>query len=330
MQAISPVIIRGTGSFAPEGVMTNDDFAAYLDTTDQWITQRTGIKTRHKAGKNESTVTIAAEAGRRAIENAGLTPRDIDLLVVCTATPEMPIPSTACILQHELGLRKVPAFDLAAACSGLLYGMIVVGNMLCADSYQNALIVGAETLTRFLDYEDRTTCVLFGDGAGAVVLSPSPDPERGFLYTHLGADGSMWDYIWTPAGGAREPATLRTVNEKLHFIRMRGRELYKVAVVKMQSLIDTALKKTNLTADDLALIIPHQSNLRIIESFRSRLNLPPEKVAVNIDRYGNTSAASIGLALDEGLRNGKLKQGDLVLLVAFGAGVTWATIVVRL
>lgn len=325
-----PVIVRGTGSFVPEGVMSNADFASYLDTSDEWIAQRTGIKTRHRAGKGESTVTIAAEASRLAIENAGLQPGDIDLIVLCTATPEFPIPSTSCVLQNALGIRDVPAFDISAACSGLIYGMIVAGSMIVAGGYKNVLVVGVEVLTRYVDYQDRTTCILFGDGAGAVVLSPSPDPERGFLYTHLGADGRLWDCIWVPAGGTRDPADQRTVNERLHFIRMRGREIYKAAVVKMQSLIDDALVATGLTADDLKLILPHQSNLRIIESFRTRLGLPKEKVAVNIDRYGNTSAASIGLALDESRRNGLVREGDLIMMVAFGAGVTWGTIIARL
>ncbi len=329
-RVILPVIIRGTGAYAPDSVLTNDHFAGYLDTSDDWITQRTGIKERRRAAENQTTASLAVEAARRAIENAGLTPPEIDLLVVCTATPDLPLPSTACIVQNELGLRHVPAFDLSAACSGLMYGLVVAGNMITSGPYRHALVIGSEVLTRFCDYEDRTTCVLFGDGAGAVILEPSDDPNRGFLYTNLGADGSMWQTLWVPAGGTREPASIRTVNEKLHFVRMRGRELYKVAVTKMQDLIDQALKETGLTPDDLAMVLPHQSNLRIIESFSSKLKLPPEKVAINITEYGNTSAASIGLALDDARRNGRLKTNDLVLMVAFGAGVTWGTIVARL
>jgi len=310
--------------------MTNDDFAAYLDTTDEWITQRTGIKTRHKAGPGESTLTLALEASRRAIADAQMEASEIDMIIVATATPEVPLPSTACILQKELGIPGVPAFDLSAACSGLMYGMIMGGNMITAGNCHNVLVVGAEVLTRSCDFQDRTTCVVFGDGAGAVVLSKSPSPDRGFLYTHLGADGSFWKCLWVPAGGSREPTSERTVNERLHFIRMKGRELFKVAVIKMQSLIDDALTSTGLTPDDLTLVIPHQSNLRIIESFRSRLGLPKEKVAVNITNYGNTSAASIGLALDDARRRHKLKEGDLVLMVAFGAGVTWGTVIARM
>jgi len=330
MNVQCPVVIRGTGSHVPRAVMTNADFAAYLDTSDEWITQRTGIKCRHKAGEGESTVTLAAEASRRAIENAGLQPADIDLIIVATATPEMPLPSTACILQHELGIPEVPAFDIAAACSGLIYGMVVAGNLVASKRYDHALVVGAEVLTRAVDYEDRSTCVLFGDGAGAVVLSRSPSPERGFLHTRIGADGGMWNTLWIPAGGSREPTALRTVNEKLHSIRMQGRELFKVAVTRMQALIDEALAVTGVKPDDLALVLPHQSNLRIIEAFRNRMGLPKEKVAVNIDEVGNTSAASIGLLLDAAWREGRLKPGDLALMVAFGAGVTWGTILLRL
>jgi len=330
MKVKCPVLIRGTGSFVPESVVTNEDFAAYLDTSDEWITQRTGIKTRHKASSDESTVTLAAEAARRAMADAGIGPDEVGLLLVATATPEHPIPSTACVLHERLGLTGVPAFDLSAACSGLMYGMVVAASMIQTGMYDNVLVVGAEVLTRVANMEDRTTCVLFGDGAGAVVLSRSDDPERGFVYMNLGAEGTLWQTLWVPAGGSKEPASVRTVNERLHSIRMRGRELYKVAVCKMEVLIREALEATGLSPDDLAMVLPHQSNLRIIESFRNRLGLAKEKVAVNICEYGNTSAASIGLALDSARRSGKLKEGDLVLMVAFGAGVTWGTVIARL
>ncbi|NOT00253.1 MAG: ketoacyl-ACP synthase III [Phycisphaerales bacterium] len=330
MKIKTPVVIRGTGSYAPEDVVTNDFFASYLDTSDEWITQRSGIKRRHRAGPKESSSTMGAEAARRAIANAGLSPNDIDLILLATATPDVPIPSTACLMQHELGITNVPALDLSAACAGLIYGLIIGGNMIASGGHENVLVVGSETLTRYMDMEDRSTCVLFGDGAGAVVLGRSPDPDRGFLYTHFGADGSLWRMIWVPAGGSREPTSMRTVNEKLHYIRMMGRDVFKVVVTKMEQLIDEALAATGLHPDQLTLVLPHQSNLRIIESFRRRLDLPADKVAVNIHEYGNTSAASIGLALDEARRTGRVKEGDLVLMVAFGAGVTWGTIVARL
>ncbi|MEE9294716.1 MAG: beta-ketoacyl-ACP synthase III [Phycisphaerae bacterium] len=330
MKVISPVCIKGTGSYVPADVLTNDHFAAYLDTSDQWITQRTGIKTRHKAGKEESTSTFAVEAGRRAIEDAGLTPGDIGLVLLATSTPDYPIPMTAGLVQHALGIKDAPAFDLNATCSGMVYGMVIAANMLESGAYDNVLLIGADTLTRFTDYEDRSTCILFGDGGGAAVLSRSADPDRGMVYRHLGADGQYLKCLWVPAGGSREPSAVRTVNERLHYMRMSGRELFKIAVGKMQSLIDDALRQTGLTADDLALVVPHQSNFRIIESVRSRLGLPSEKVAVNIDRYGNTSSASIGLALDIARRDGRVKDGDPVLFVAFGAGVSWGCVIMRI
>ncbi len=330
MNIVTPVVIRGTGSFVPEQTITNDHFTSYLDTSDEWILQRTGIKTRRKVSEGESTVTMAAEACRRAIADSGCDPSDIDLLIVCTATPEMPIPSTSCILQGELGLAGAAAFDVSAACSGFVYGMVIAGQLLTTGLYKNVLVCGAEVLTSVTDYEDRATCILFGDGAGAVVMSKSPDPERGFLYNDLGADGTKWDYIWMPGGGTREPISQKVVDERLHFMRMRGRDVYKIAVTKMQSMVDDALTACNLTPDDLSMAIMHQSNRRIIESVRTRLKLPPEKVSVNIDKYGNTSAASIGLALDEARRSGRVKEGDIVLMMAFGAGVTWATIVARM
>lgn len=330
MNAILPMVIRGTGAFVPEATMTNDFFASYLDTSDEWITKRTGIKTRHRAGQNESTATIAIEASRRALDDAGIAPADVDMVVVCTATPDYHIPMTAGLVQHGLGIPECPAFDLGATCSGLIYGMVVAGAMIPSEGYRNVLVVGCDTLSRFVDYQDRSTCILFGDGAGAMVLSPSPDPKRGILYRNLGANGGFLKHLWVPAGGSREPASTRTVNERLHFIRMRGRELFKVAVGKMQTLIDGALRATDLSAADLALMIPHQSNFRIIESVRTRLGLPREKVAVNIDRFGNTSSASIGMAMDQARREGRLKEGDLVLVVAFGAGVSWGTAILRL
>ncbi len=330
MKANLPIIISGTGSYVPEEVVGNSFFTAYLDTTDEWITKRTGINTRHRVSDQESTSSMSAIAARLAIEDAGIAPDDIDLVLVCTATPDYSIPMTAGLVQNSLGIKGTPAFDLNATCSGLIYGLTVGASMIKANGYRNILVIGADTLTRFTDYQDRSTCILFGDGAGAVVLSPSPDPDRGILYHTIGADGSYLKYLWVPAGGSREPASVKTVNERLHFMRMRGRELFKIAVGKMQALIDEGLRETGLTAADLALVIPHQSNWRIIESVRNRLGLPREKIAVNIDRFGNTSSASIGLALDHARRSGRVKQGDLVLMVAFGAGVSWGTLIIRM
>ena len=329
MKIISPIRVRGTGSYVPKHILTNEYFSKYLSTSDEWITQRTGIKTRHQVTEGESTSTLATEASRRAIADAGLTPEDIGLIMVATCTPDYPIPMTAGLIQNQLGITGVPAFDINATCSGTVYGMVLAAAMLDTGMYDNILLVGADTLTRFTDYQDRSTCILFGDGAGAVVLSRSDDPDRGIIYKHLGADGQHLKCLWVPAGGSREPASTKTVNERMHYMRMSGRELYKIAVSKMESLIDDAMNSAGLTADDLALVVPHQSNLRIIESVRTRLGLPRDKVAVNIDRFGNTSSGSIGLAFDLARREGRIKDGDIVLFIAFGAGVSWGCIILR-
>lgn len=330
MSLVLPVNLRGTGCFLPEQVITNDYFTKYLDTSDEWIVTRTGIHERRRVADHETTATMATQAARRAIQDAGLTIRDIDLLILCTATPDQPIPATACLVQAQLEMGEVPAFDLGAACSGFMYGMIVAANMLQGGQYRNILVIGAEALTRFTDYNDRTTCVLFGDAAGAAVVSRAADPRQGLLFASMGADGTRLQDIWAPGGGSRLPASNNTVAERLHFIRMRGREVYKFAVVKMQELIDAALSATGLSADDVAMVIPHQSNLRIIESVRERMNLPTERIAINIDRYGNTSAASVAVALDEARREGRIKTGDVIMMIGLGAGLTWAVTLWRL
>lgn len=326
------VIIRGMGASVPSEVLDNQFFSAYLDTSDEWIVPRTGIHERRRAGEGESTLTLALETSRRALQNAGMSADELDLIVVCTVTPETPLPSTACWLQAELGIsdRGIASYDLVAACSGFVYGVVTAGLMMETGAFQNVLVVGVETLTRITDYQDRATAILFGDGAGAAVLSKSPDPERGIIHWELGADGSKAKAVWVPAGGARDPASVRTVNERLHYMRMNGRELFKFAVLKMQELIDNTLKQTGIKANEIKLIIPHQSNRRIMESARDRAGVAPEQMAINIDRYGNTSAASIPLALDEAWRAGTVGPGDLVLLVAFGGGVTWGSALMRL
>jgi len=323
-------VIAGTGSYAPPEVLDNDYFASYLDTSADWIVPRTGILTRHRVGKDETTATMAKAATERALENAGMTASELDHIIVGTVTADRPLPSAACILQNLLGLEGIPAWDLQAACSGFVYGVVMAGSLIQSGLYKNILVIGAETLTRITDYEDRNTAVLFGDAASAVIMRPSPDASRGILHSHLGSDGSKYDYVWIPGGGSAEPASQMTVNERLHYMKMRGRELFKFAVQTMQKSIDRALEESGLKADDLKLIIPHQSNLRIIESCRTRLGLPPEKMAVNVDRFGNTSTASIGLSLDEAWRDGTLKKGDLVMLVAVGGGITWGATIIRL
>jgi 3-oxoacyl-[acyl-carrier-protein] synthase-3 len=323
-------IILGSGSYTPSRIYDNNHFAEYLDTSDEWIVPRTGIKERHIAEEGEATLGIAVKAGRAALEDAGLKATDIDAVLCCTATPEVPIPSTSCMIQHELGATNAAAMDVGAACAGLVYGIVTASSMIASGLFQRVLVIGAETLSRFTDYQDRGTCILFGDGGGAVVLGPTDDASRGILHCELGADGSGAKLIWVPAGGSALPSSEKTVAERLHYMRMNGREVYKFAVTKMQELCLRALEQTGHEAEELKLVIPHQSNLRIIESARNRLGLPLEKVAVNIDRYGNTSAASIGLALDEARRSGKLVANDLVLLVAFGAGLTWGSVLMRL
>lgn len=330
MSLVLPVHLRGTGCYLPEQVITNDYFTKYLDTSDEWIVTRTGIHERRRAAEDETTATMATAAARRAIQDAGLSINDIDLLILCTATPDQPIPATACLVQAHLGMNGVPAFDLGAACSGFMYGMIVASNLVQTGQFGNVLVIGAEALTRFTDFSDRTTCVLFGDAAGAAVVSRATDPRQGLLYASMGADGTRLEDIWAPAGGSRLPASSTTVAERLHYIRMRGREVYKFAVVKMQELIDAALSATGLSADDVTMVIPHQSNLRIIDSVREKMNLPPERIAINIDRYGNTSAASVPVALDEARRAGRVRTGDVIMMIGLGAGLTWAVALWRL
>lgn len=327
---VLPIQICGTGSYVPDEVVTNDHFAGYLDTSDEWIVTRTGIRERRRAAPNQSTSSLATEASRIALEDAGLSAADLDLIICATATGDCQFPATAAFVQGALGAEGVPAFDINAACAGFIYAAITAAGYLGVGPCKNALVIGAETLTRFADPEDRGTVILFGDAAGAAVLSKAANPGQGILYHDMGCDGSRAEHIWVPAGGSRLPASETTVAERLHYLRMRGREVFKFAVTKMQELIDHALTVTGLTPDDLKLVIPHQSNFRIIESVRKRMGLPPEKIAINIDRFGNSSAASVIMSLDEACRDGTLQPGDLVLLVAIGAGLTWGTMVIRL
>lgn len=325
-----PVRVAGTGAYVPEEVLDNKYFSNYLDTTDEWIVTRTGIRERRRAAKNESTSVLATQAAQKALDNAGMTASDIDAIVVATATGDYPFPSTASLVQRALGARTITALDVGAACAGFLHAVTVASGLLATEAYKNVLVIGAETLTRCVDQEDRSTIVLFGDGAGAAVLCKAHNPEQGILHFELGCDGDKAEYIWIPAGGSKLPASQMTVNEKLHYMHLRGREVFKFAVIKMEELIDRALQETGLTSDDIKLMIPHQSNLRIIESMRERMGLPHEKIALNITKYGNTSAASIPMALDEARRNGKLQTGDATLMLAVGAGLVWGSMIIRL
>lgn len=318
------IIIAGTGKYVPEKIVSNDDLAKIMDTSDEWIFGRSGIKRRRIAADGETTSDMAVNAARNAIADAQLTAQDIDLVIVTTVTPDMLFPSTACLLQAKLGIRNnIPCFDLEAACSGFVYGMEVATSMMFSGKYKHALVVSSEKMSSILDWQDRSTCVLFGDGAGAVVLSASEEKGIGILGNVLGADGSDKAMLCLPAGGSAMPASEHTVANKLHFVKMDGREVFKHAVKIMQEKALEVLDKCNVGAEEVALLIPHQANTRIIETVAKRLKIPPEKVYINIENYGNTSSASIPIALDEAKKEGRIKKGDLVLLVAFGAGLTW-------
>jgi len=320
--------ILGTGAYLPEKVLTNFDLEKMVDTSDEWIFTRTGIRERRVVSDNQASSDLGAEAARRALEDAGLTPDDLSLIVVATITPDYLFPSTACMVQHKIGASRAGAFDLSAACSGFVCGLIMGARLIEADPSQTVLVVGAETLTKFTDFTDRTSCVLFGDGAGAAVLGASTD-GRGLLASEYGADGSGGDFMKLPAGGSVLPASQETVRQRLHYMKIRGRETFKFAVVKMAELVESSLRRCGLSMDEVALIVPHQVNIRILQAAAERLGVGMDKIYCNIDRYGNTSAASVAIALDEAARTGRLRRGDIVVLVAFGGGLTWSSAVVR-
>jgi 3-oxoacyl-[acyl-carrier-protein] synthase-3 len=321
--------IAGVGSYLPAKILSNSDLERMVDTTDEWIMQRTGIRERRIASPEETTASIASEAGRRACLAAGVDPADVELIICASISPETICPATACYVQRDLGAAKAAAFDISAACSGFIYSLATASRFIETGQFKNALVIGAETLSRFTDYTDRGSCILFGDGAGAALLQPTAEPGKGLLYNVLHADGNGWDFIITPAGGSAAPATHQTVDQRLHFLKMRGRDVYKFAIEKMQWLMEDCMKACNLTADQVDLVVPHQVNIRILTSAMEKLGFPLEKVFVNIERFGNTSAASIPIALDEAIREGRVKPGSTVLFVAFGAGLTWAGAVVR-
>ncbi len=330
MSQLMGIAIRGTGCSIPQRVFTNADFEKIIDTSDEWITTRTGIKERHFASQGESTLTMGLEASRRALEDANMSAEELDMIIFGTISPHYPLPATACLLQTELGINDIPAFDIGAACCGFMYGMIVACNIIRNGAYQNILVIGSEHMSAITDFQDRGSCILFGDGASAAIFSPTDDQSKGLVYCSMGADGSGAKLIWIPGGGSCEPVCQKVLDERLQYIRMKGREVYKFAVQKMHEVIDEVLREARVRPDDIALVIPHQSNLRIIESAREKLGLPREKVMVNIDRYGNTSSASVGICLDEARREGRIREDDLVLMVAFGAGLTWSSALIRM
>lgn len=320
--------ITGTGSYVPEKVITNFDLEKKIDTTDKWITERSGIKERRVVKKTETNSDLCYKASKRALESAGIKASELDMIIVATMSGDMPMPSTASILQKKLGAGNAPSFDLNAACSGFLYGLSVADSIIKSGSAKKVLLVGAEVNSRFVDWTDRTTCVIFGDGAGAVVLEPTKG-RNGILSTHMYSDGSKWDYICLPGGGSSEPPTAKTVKEKKHYIKMKGNETYRVAVRTLEHLVVDTLAHNKIEPSELAMLIPHQANLRIINATAKRLGLPMSKVAVNLDKYGNTSSASIPIALDEVVREGRIKKNDYILLEAFGGGLTWASALIK-
>jgi 3-oxoacyl-[acyl-carrier-protein] synthase-3 len=321
-------IIAGTGSYLPEKRLTNEDLSKLVDTNDQWITQRTGIKERRIAAPHESTATLATMAARRALADAGLEAKDLDLILCATITPEMGFPSTACFVAAGLGLTSTPAFDLAAACSGFIYAIETATAFIKSGRYKNVLVMGAETISRITDYKDRGSCILFGDGAGAAILQRSPDLNTGVLYTSIHADGHGWELLHLKPG-SRHVLDEALLSDRDQYIKLKGREVYKFAITRFEELINDAMRKCELTPDTVSLIIPHQSNLRIIEFAMEKLGLPQDRAFVNIEKYGNTSAASVPIALDEARRTGRIKPGSVVLFVAFGAGLTWSNAVIK-
>jgi 3-oxoacyl-[acyl-carrier-protein] synthase-3 len=322
MMNLHPVGIIGTGKYVPEKVLTNRDLESMVETSDEWIVTRTGIRERRIASAEEATSDLAYEAAERALADAGVSAEELDLIVVATITPDMFFPSTACLLQEKLGAKQAAAFDLSAACSGFIYGLATVSSMIASGMYGRALVVGAECLSRVTDYTDRNTCILFGDGAGAVVLGRVPE-GRGFRSFELGADGAGGELLKICGGGSRLPATAESVAGRRHFIEMAGSEVFKFAVRIMGSAAEEALRKAGMDKSDIDLLVPHQANIRIIQSALNRLDLPEEKCMINLDRYGNVSAASIPIALAEAVEEGRVKEGDRIVMVGFGGGLTW-------
>ncbi|MFC1548599.1 beta-ketoacyl-ACP synthase III [Candidatus Omnitrophota bacterium] len=328
MNEVKKTGILGVGKYLPEQVLTNADLERMVDTTDEWITTRTGIKERRIASENQATSDMAVRAAKDALKNAKLEPEDIDLIIVATITPDMFFPSTACQVQHKLGANNVPAFDIAVACSGYVYGLAIADQFIKSGMYKHALVIAAEKLSAVTDWNDRSTCILFGDGAGAAVLGPVE--EGGILGVSLGADGSKGDLLQLPAGGSRMPASIKTVENKLHTIKMEGNILFKHAVKIMADAALAVAEPLGLKGDDIDIIIPHQANIRILNALAKRMGVDPDKkVYLNIHKYGNMSAASSAVALTEAVQEGRIKKGDTILMDAFGGGLTWGALIIR-
>jgi len=321
--------ILGTGSNLPERVLTNFDLEKMVDTSDEWIVTRSGIRERRIVDPEVPSSELALPAAKTAMEDAGITPEDLDAIIVATVTPDMPFPSTACLLQHKLGCRRIPGFDISAGCTGFLYGTILADSLIRSGDHKCVLVIGVEELTKITNWTDRGTCVLFGDGAGAIVMGVSDDDDKGIIGKYWSGDGGVSHYLKQIAGGSIMPACKESVEKNLHTVYMLGNETFKTAVRAMEEASIEALKDANLDMEDLDWLIPHQANIRIIEFTAKRLKLPMDRVVITIDKYGNTSAASVPISLDEALKDGKIKEGDEALLVAFGAGFTWGGTVIR-
>lgn len=322
-----PVKIAGVGSYVPPAVLTNFDLEKMVDTSDAWIVEMTGIRERHVAAKEVATSDLGIEAAKRCLESVGVQASEIDLIIVATATPDYGFPATACVIQNAIGATKAAAFDMEIGCTGFIYAVATGCQFISSGVYEKVLVVGAETLTRVVDWTDRATCCLFGDGAGAALLVPAGEGE-GIIGIHLGSDGSGGDFLKLPAGGSRTPATVESVEKHLHFIHMEGKPVFKFAVKVVDSSVRAVLAKCGKKPEDIDVLVPHQANFRIIDSACQRFRIPMDKVMVNIDKYGNTSAASVPIALDEALQAGRIKKGDLVVLVAFGAGLSYGSLAI--
>lgn len=323
------VSIIGTGSYVPEKILTNAALSTMVDTTDEWITTRTGIKERRIAAKDEHTSDMATKAALAAIEQAQIDPSEIELILVATATPDMYFPATACLVQQKIGALKAACLDVSAACAGFLVAVEIAQQFITSHTYDTVLVIGAEKLSSITNWTDRNTCVLFGDGAGAAILRHRGNGAHGVISTHIGSDGQYADILFMPGGGCRTPITRENAHQNLQTIHMSGKEVYKQAITAMLRASKKALDQAGLTIDDIACVIPHQANVRIIEAIADRLKIPLEKFYVNLDRYGNTSAAAVAIALDEANRSGRIKAGDYVLMVVFGGGLTWASTVIE-
>jgi 3-oxoacyl-[acyl-carrier-protein] synthase-3 len=323
--------ISGTGHYVPARVMTNFDLEKLVDTSDAWIQERTGIRERRIAAEGETTSDMATAAARRALESAELDPSDVDMIIVNTVTPDMPLPATAMFVQQKLGAKNhCPSFDLAAACAGFIYGLSIADQFVRTGYCKNVVVIGVELLSRVLDWKDRTTCVLFGDGAGAVVVSPARGDGRGILSTHIYGDGTLAESLCIPAGGSREPATEKSVLAGRHVVHMVGSDIFKIAVKNLTASSVAALEANGMSGDEVDWVVPHQANIRILDGVAKRCGVPMERFYLNIDRYGNTSSASVPIALDEGIRAGAIKPGHSLLMCALGGGIAWGSAMLRL